>query len=101
MIIDQTDKKWIVKSENRILGPYTFEQVENLIFKKQISLIDEIRDHQTRWLYIRENPEFKKVIDDVRAQIDAKSDATKTLQSGTSLSGTKPTEDFSNTDRYQ
>ncbi|MBC7466415.1 MAG: hypothetical protein H7256_10520, partial [Bdellovibrio sp.] len=69
--------------------------------KKQISLIDEIRDHQTRWLYIRENPEFKKVIDDVRPQIDAKNDATKTLQSSTSLSGTKPIEDTSNTDRYQ
>lgn len=101
MMAEQNDKKWIVKSENRILGPYTFEQIENLIFKKQISLIDEIRDHQTRWLYIRENPEFKKVIEDVRAQIDAKSDATKTLQSSHSLSGTKPIDETGNTDRYQ
>ncbi len=101
MIMEPTDKKWIVKSENRILGPFTFEQVENLIFKKQISLIDEIRDHQTRWLYIRENPEFKKVIEDVRAQIDAKSEATKTLQSSSSHSGTKTVEEFTNTDRHQ
>lgn len=89
MVAEQSDKKWIIKSENKILGPYNFEQVENLLFKKQISLIDEIRDSQTRWLYIRENPEFKKVIDDVRSQLDSKSEATTTQQSHSSSTGTR------------
>lgn len=84
---DYSDKKWIVKCENKILGPYNFEQIEDLLSKKQISLIDEIRDSQTRWLYIRENPEFKKIIDDVRLQIDSKNDAT-TAQQSASLSTT-------------
>ena len=95
MITEYSDKKWLVKCENKILGPYNFEQVEDLISKKQISLIDEIRDPQTRWLYIRENPEFKSIIEDVRSKIDAKSDATTTQQSvSISTTGTQSTEDM-------
>ncbi len=89
MMTAQNNKKWLIKSENKILGPYNFEQVENLIFKKQISLIDEIRDPDTRWLYIRENPEFKNVINDVRAQLDSKNDSTMTQHTNLSHSGAK------------
>ena len=100
-MIENSDKKWIVKCENKILGPYNYEQIEDLISKKQISLIDEIRDPQTRWLYIRENPEFKKIIDDVRSQIDAKSDATTTQQSGSySTTGTHSTEEIAPTTNH-
>lgn len=88
------EKKWLVKSENKILGPYSFDQVEDLLLKKQISLIDEIRDTETRWLYIRENAEFQSVIGDIRQQLENKSEATKTVQSGQSQTGTKPTDDY-------
>lgn len=81
----QTEKnslnKWIVKSENRILGPYSFEQIEDLIRKKQISLIDEVRDSSTRWLYVRENPEFKGIVESIRKELDSKLESTKTFQS--------------------
>lgn len=81
----QSDKnslsKWIVKSENKILGPYSFEQIEDLIRKKQISLIDEVRDSSTRWLYVRENPEFKSIVDSIRKELDSKLESTKTFQS--------------------
>lgn len=73
--------KWIVKSENRILGPYSFEQIEDLVRKKQISLIDEVRDSATRWLYVRENPEFKSIVDSIRKELDSKMESTKTFQS--------------------
>ncbi len=88
------EKKWLVKSENKILGPYSFDQVEDLLLKKQISIIDEIRDTETRWLYIRENSEFKTIIGNIRQQLDNKNEATKTVQSGQSQTGTKPTEDY-------
>ena len=88
------EKKWLVKSENKILGPYSFDQVEDLLLKKQISIIDEIRDTETRWLYIRENLEFQSVIGNIRQQLDNKSEATKTVQSGQSQTGTKPTDDY-------
>lgn len=73
--------KWIVKSENKILGPYSFEQIEDLVRKKQISLIDEVRDSSTRWLYVRENPEFKSIVESIRKELDSKLESTKTFQS--------------------
>lgn len=73
--------KWIVKSENKILGPYSFEQIEDLVRKKQISLIDEVRDSSTRWLYVRENPEFKTIVESIRKELDSKMESTKTFQS--------------------
>lgn len=74
------EKKWLVKSENRILGPYNFDQIIDLIRKKQVSLIDEIRDPETRWLYVRENPELKSIVEEMRVEIDAHAENTKTLQ---------------------
>jgi hypothetical protein len=76
-----SEKKWIVKSENTILGPYSFDQIIDLIRKKQISLIDEIRDTETRWLYVRENAEFKSIVEEMRKEIDARQESTKTYQS--------------------
>lgn len=76
-----SEKKWLIKSEGKILGPYTFDQVTDLIRKKQLSLIDEIRDPETRWLYVRENPEFKNIVEEMRKEIDARQESTKTYQS--------------------
>ncbi|AGH96187.1 hypothetical protein [Pseudobdellovibrio exovorus] len=76
-----SEKKWLIKSESKILGPYTFDQVTDLIRKKQLSLIDEIRDPETRWLYVRENPEFKGIVEEMRKEIDARQESTKTYQS--------------------
>ncbi|MEQ1722337.1 MAG: hypothetical protein ABL930_04120, partial [Pseudobdellovibrio sp.] len=74
------EKKWLVKSENKILGPYNFDQVVDLIRKKQIALIDEVRDTEIRWLYIRENNEFKSIVEEMRKEIDSKQESTKTYQ---------------------
>ena len=76
------EKKWLVKSENRILGPYHFDQIEDLLKKRQISLIDEIRDTDTRWLYIRENTEFKYIVENIRKELESKNESTKTYQTG-------------------
>ncbi len=72
--------KWLIKSDYKILGPYSYEQVEDLIMKRQISLIDEIRDMDLRWSYVREVPDFKPLVDAVREDIDKKSEMTQTVQ---------------------
>lgn len=87
------EKKWIIKSENKILGPYNFEQIVDLLRKKQISIIDEVRDPETRWLYVRENSEFKNVVEEIRKEIDSKQEATKTYQS-TVATSTNTTTNF-------
>lgn len=74
------EKKWLIKSENKILGPYQFEQILDLIKKKQVSLVDEVRDTTTRWLYVRENPAFKEVVDEVRKDIESRNEGTRTIQ---------------------
>lgn len=75
------EKKWLVKSENKILGPYNFDQIVDLMRKKQITMIDEVRDPETRWLYIRENAEYKNIVEEIRKEIDSKQENTKTYQS--------------------
>lgn len=89
MIDLQQGKKWLVKSNSKLLGPFTADQVEELLRKKQISLIDEIRDMESRWQYLRENKFFAKVIDQVRKEIDSKTEVTKTIQTITQQSGTQ------------
>ena len=77
------EKKWLVKSEQRILGPFSYEQIEELLKKKQISLLDEIRDMERRWSFIREVPEFKPLVELVRREVDQASELTQTLQTKT------------------
>ncbi len=89
MYLDKnSEKKWLIKSENRIMGPLGFDEVLDLLRKRQISIIDEIRDPEIRWLYIRENPEFKNIVEEIRQEIDAKQESTKTFQN-TSVTGTQ------------
>lgn len=82
MYLDKnSETKWLIKSENRILGPYNFDQICDLIHKKQISLIDEVRDMETRWLYVRENSEFKSIVEEMRKELNSRNDITVTVQS--------------------
>ncbi len=80
------ENKWLVKSDNKIVGPYSFDQIEDFLFKRQISLIDEVRDMNTRWLYIREVPEFKEMVEKVRIELDKRSEETRTIQTSTRYS---------------
>lgn len=86
-----SEKKWLIKSENKILGPYSFDQILDLLRKKQISIIDEVRDPETRWLYVRENSEFKSIVEEIRKEIDSKQESTKTFQSITGFTGVTTT----------
>lgn len=97
MIELQQGKKWLIKSNSKLLGPFTADQIEELLRKKQISLIDEIRDMESRWQYLRENKFFSKAIEQVRKEIDSKSEATKTVQTTTQQSPTQTSSVVNNT----
>lgn len=97
MYLDKNaEKKWLIKSENRIMGPFGFDEVLELLRKRQISIIDEVRDPETRWLYVRENPDFKNIVEEIRQEIDAKQESTKTLQN-TSVTGTHNSQTMTST----
>lgn len=82
------DRKWVIKSDNKILGPYSFDQIEDLLKKKQISIIDEVRDMKNRWLYIRECPELQAIVEEIRLKLSKNDDHTRTVQTRHSFTGT-------------
>jgi hypothetical protein len=74
------EKKWLIKSDQKISGPFSYEQIEDQLRKKQISVIDEIRDMEKRWSFIREVPELKTLVENIRMELDSSSDLTQTVQ---------------------
>lgn len=89
------DRRWMIKSENKVLGPYTYDQIEDLLKKKQISLIDEVRDMDTRWMYVREAESLKAIVEEIREELANTDDHTKTYQTRTAqltMTGTKTQE---------
>jgi tetratricopeptide (TPR) repeat protein len=96
-------RNWLVKSSTKILGPFTREEVMVLLTRRQITIIDEVRQPEGRWNYIRENRHFKEVVKSLRYEQDhSKEDTmTSTATIGTaSFTKTEPatvTEDFTKT----
>ncbi|MGZ5279709.1 MAG: hypothetical protein ACXWC9_07200 [Pseudobdellovibrionaceae bacterium] len=63
-----TDKKWLVKSSGAILGPFALEEVIQQLTQKKISLIDEVRSPESRWMFIREHKQFANIVQFLRDQ---------------------------------
>jgi tetratricopeptide (TPR) repeat protein len=64
----EAEKTWLVKSSGAILGPFALEEVIQLLTNKRISLIDEIRSPESRWLFIREHRQFANIVQFLREQ---------------------------------
>ena len=73
-----SEKNWLVKSSTRILGPFTLDEVTQMLASKQISIIDEVRQPQGRWAYIRESQMFMEIVRNIREEQDATSENTMT-----------------------
>jgi len=62
------DKIWLVRSSGRILGPYSFNEVAQLVGSHEVSILDEIRDPESRWNFVREHKKFAKLVNDIRTK---------------------------------
>lgn len=71
-------KNWLVKSSTKILGPFTRDEVMVLLIRRQITIIDEVRQPEGRWNYIRENRHFKEVVKTLRYEQDHSKEDTMT-----------------------
>jgi tetratricopeptide (TPR) repeat protein len=60
------EKNWLLKSSTRILGPMTHAEIIDLLKKKQVSMIDEVRQPAVRWMTIRENRSFVEAIHEIQ-----------------------------------
>lgn len=76
--VNSTEKNWLVKSSTRILGPFTLGEVTEHLRSKQISIIDEVRQPEGRWSYIRENKLFMDIVRNIREEQDSHSEQTMT-----------------------
>lgn len=82
--LDRKKKDWLVRSSMKILGPFDFEDVIAALEKQSISIIDEIRNSETNWCYIREHRLFSEIVYKLRSQSESHLDSTV---AGTTTSG--------------
>ena len=66
--MEEIDKKWLVKSANVILGPYSKKEIEQLVSDAIISINDEITEPYTFWWTLQDHPEFKDFAQNVSLQ---------------------------------
>lgn len=71
----KNDKTWIVKSSTRIMGPYSPNDIFQLLKEKQISSLDEARKPAGRWTYIREHKELAELVERLKV-IDESNELT-------------------------
>lgn len=60
--VNPKEKMWLVRSSTRIMGPYSLEDVIQLLVGNQISFVDEVRRPKNRWNYIREYPYLTEMV---------------------------------------
>jgi tetratricopeptide (TPR) repeat protein len=67
-------RPWLIKSVNRIWGPMSTEEVESGLRAKEIAPIDEVTKPLQHWRYIREENDFKMLLDELKTNAHARED---------------------------
>ncbi len=81
--MEKQDLSWLVKSGGRILGPFTKQEVTQLLFSREIVVLDEVAESHQRWVYIRDHIAFAKIVEELRqAQLKEPSEDTFTESMG-------------------
>ena len=57
---------WLVKASGRVIGPYAEKQVGDLVREHVLVPLDEVSRPCGRWVYLRDEPTFAKVIEEIR-----------------------------------
>ncbi len=78
---------WLVRSSGVILGPLSAAEVEAKIRNKEIGLFDVVQKPYGRWVYAREEPTLKDVVEEVRSRPSSRED-TVALTTGDSTAVT-------------
>jgi tetratricopeptide (TPR) repeat protein len=81
--IDKNVKNWLIKSSSKITGPFSALEIAQLLVKKHISIIDEARQPNSRWAYVREHPVFAEVVQSLRHEQSNNMEETVNTSPGT------------------
>ena len=99
-----TKRKFLIRSSEEILGPYTKEEIITLIKKSKISIFDEVTEPYKIWTYLENHDEFKKIVQSMNIQtrltnfltqvsqrisVSKRKDNTQTTKDTVSLTQTK------------
>lgn len=76
--MNRSEKCWLVRSSTRILGPHSIDELAQMLLKKHISIIDEVRSPQNRWRYVREYRIFDEIVRQLREEQENSPDLTQT-----------------------
>lgn len=87
--LDRKKKDWLVRSSMKILGPYDYDEIVDSLHRHQISIIDEIRNSDSQWAYIREHALFEDLVHQLRAQQENSSETTLASKTTTGITKTK------------
>ena len=66
--MSRSDKKWMVRSSNHILGPYDIKEIEQLLADGNLSISDEVTSPCTFWSSFLGHPEFDQLIKQISFQ---------------------------------
>jgi len=59
-------KEWLIKTNLRILGPYGSSEIEDLLREKRLVAHDEVMRPLGRWHLIRDEEQFRLVVNEVK-----------------------------------
>jgi hypothetical protein len=71
------EKLWLVKSGDRITGPITTSELIRKLKAKEVIIIDEIIEPNSRWKHIRDVAEFAGVVEEIRHGLMANKEDTE------------------------
>jgi tetratricopeptide (TPR) repeat protein len=69
-IVINSEKNWLVKASESILGPHTVDELALLIRSKQLGLLDEAKKPTSRWSFIRDVPELQAAVLELANETD-------------------------------
>ncbi|MCB0408364.1 MAG: hypothetical protein KDD34_09180 [Bdellovibrionales bacterium] len=73
---------WLVKSNGKILGPFSQLEIFELLKRKEIVVINEVAAPFRRWQYIRDLDEFAEIVEELRVlEFGSNEDHTMTTSS--------------------
>lgn len=75
------DTLWLVKSGDRVLGPFATLEIVRRLRSKELVVIDEVIAPQSRWRHIRDEALFSNVVDEIRTGLMSVRDDTEVGES--------------------
>lgn len=71
---------WLIKAGDKIIGPYDHAEVIKKLLSREIAVIDEISKPLSRWRYVREEPAFRAIVEQIRFEnLNARDDTMATV----------------------